>query len=695
VEWKRVAVAIAALCVVGSTIVATPTRALAAPDANNPIVVENQQPGTSAWQLGTLVSDDATSQIKAYASATSVGQGQNIDLFVTVNPAQTYTMDFYRLGWYGGLGGRLRLHVGPLDGVQQPPCPVDGVTGLIACSWAASYTLSVPDDWTSGIYVVLLRNAAGYENYATFVVRDGRPAALLVQQSVTTYQAYNNWPDDGVTGKSLYGFNSYGANTVSGGTRAVKVSFDRPYTGDGDGLYLYEIPFIRWMEQSGYDLTYSTDLDTHQTGGALRNYKGFISLGHDEYWSKQMFDAVQSARDAGVNLAFFGADPAYWQVRFENSDRVMVCYKDPGIDPVQGATTTVNFRDPPVSRPEQTLVGVQFTAEVNFDLNVPYVVTNSSHWIYAGTGFKDGDSVPGLVGYEMDRLMSNYAPPPGTNRTLLSHSPFTVTFTGQPDYANSSIYQAPSGAWVFAAGTMSWTWGLDNFYRGVADARIQRTTANLLDAFVNGAPTVDHLAVSGPASATAGQSFNVTVSAVNAQGNTVPSYSGRVHFTSSDTSSGVVLPADATLTNGTGSFPVTLTKAGAQTVTATDTASATITGRASIAIGPAAAANLGLVAPTSAKATQPFNVTVTLTDRFGNVATGYRGTVHFTSTDPLATLPANYAFSAADAGVHTFAVTLVTPTVLPLLAKQTITVTDTANATLRATSAPITVNALP
>jgi N,N-dimethylformamidase beta subunit-like protein len=691
---KWIVVAITALCLIVSNIAAAPTRALAAPDPENPVAVENQQPGTTAWQLGGSISDDVNGQIKGYGSATSVGQGQSITFRVTVNPAQPYTIDFYRIGWYGGLGGRLRLHVGPLDGVQQPPCPVDSITGLIACSWAASYTLSVPNDWTSGIYLAVLTNAAGYQNHVPFVVRDGRPADFLYQQAITTDQAYNNWPDDGVTGKSLYSFNSSPSLTVSGEKRAVKVSFDRPYSYGGAGhLFQGEINLVRWLERSGYDVTYSTDLDTHQTGGALRNYKGFISAGHDEYWSKQMYDAVQAARDAGVNLAFTGANAAYWQVRFENSDRVMVCYKSAALDPVQGPTMTVNFRDAQVNRAEQGLIGVQFTADLPAGQNVGYVVTNSSHWIYAGTGFKDGDVVPGIVGYEMDRFMSNYPAPPGTNRTLLSHSPFVVF--GQSDYANSSIYQAPSGAWVFATGTLSWNWGLDNFYYNVADARIQRTTANLLDAFVNGAPTVDHLAVSGPASATAGQSFNVTVSAVNAQGNTVPSYSGRVHFTSSDTSSGVVLPADATLTNGTGSFPVTLTKAGAQTVTATDTASVTITGRASIAIGPAAAANLGLVAPTSAKATQPFNVTVTLTDRFGNVATGYRGTVHFTSTDPLATLPANYAFSAADAGVHTFAVTLVTPTVLPLLAKQTITVTDTANATLRATSAPITVNALP
>src|SRR5213594_4856290 len=185
--------------------------------ADNPIVLENQQPGSTGW-LWSPGGDDATGQIKGYASATSVNQNENITLYVTVNPAQTYTIDFFRMGWYGGLGGRLLFHVGPLDGVQQSACVPDPTTGLIACTWVPSYTLTIPSDWTSGIYLALLTNSAGYQNYVMFVVRDGRPAPFLYQQSVITDQAYNNYPDDGRTGKSLYFFNSYGANTVSGQT---------------------------------------------------------------------------------------------------------------------------------------------------------------------------------------------------------------------------------------------------------------------------------------------------------------------------------------------------------------------------------------------------------------------------------------------------------------------------------------------
>src|SRR5438034_2695192 len=168
-------------------------------------------------------------------------------------------------------------------------------------------------------------------------------------RSVNTYQAYNSWG-----GRSLYS-----------SPRAYKVSFDRPYQDDGTGdfLFLGENNFVRWMEKSGYDVTYSTTVDTHTNGGLLLNYRGLLAAGHNEYWSRPMYDAAVAARDAGVNLAFLGANPVYWQVRFEPSssglpNRVMVCYKDATLDPITDTSLkTVNWRDPLLNRPEQTLVG--------------------------------------------------------------------------------------------------------------------------------------------------------------------------------------------------------------------------------------------------------------------------------------------------------------------------------------------------
>src|SRR5439155_8943465 len=107
--------------------------------ADNPVVTENQQAGSAGWNL-TRTADDVNGQIKGYASLTSVLQGSTINFSISVNPAQTYTIDVYRIGYYGGLGGRLRLHDGPLNGTTQPACVPDSTTGLIACDWPANYT---------------------------------------------------------------------------------------------------------------------------------------------------------------------------------------------------------------------------------------------------------------------------------------------------------------------------------------------------------------------------------------------------------------------------------------------------------------------------------------------------------------------------------------------------------------------------
>lgn len=493
----------AVLCAVaalGAAVLVTPPAAA----ADNPTVVENQQPGTTSWQTGRagfLVSDDRTGQVKGYASATSVNRGQSIDLKVSVNPAQSFTIDVYRMGWYGGTGGRLMAHIGPVAGTRQPACTSNTTTGMIDCAWSTSHRLAVPSTWTSGVYLALLTNSQKYQNYVTFVVRDdGRVADFLFQQSVTTYQAYNNYPDDGTTGKSLYEFNSRGSTVSATGTvRAAKVSFDRPYAdGHGSGQFggfagNWERYYIGWLEQSGYDVTYSTNLDTHVSGARLLTVEGFLSVGHDEYWSKPMVDAATAARDAGVGLGFFGSNTAYWQVRFEPSvrgtdNRVMVCYKNASRDPVKDATATVQWRSPPVNQPEQRLVGVQYTAHLrNEGAGAAYVVSSSSHWVWAGTGFVNGDRVSGILGYETDRLMSEFPRPTTSNQTLLSNSP-VIDSAGRSDVANSSIYQAPSGAWVFASGTNNWSYGLGK--PGVTDVRIQRATRNVLDRFISApAPT--------------------------------------------------------------------------------------------------------------------------------------------------------------------------------------------------------------
>jgi hypothetical protein len=493
-----------------------PASAKASAPGANPIITENGLTGTTAWRLTLNPSDDGAKQIKGYASVTSVNLGDTITLFVTVNPAQTFTLDVYRIGYYQGLGGRLVMH-DSVSGITQPDCSLDAATGLVSCSsWSASYQLPIPTTWTTGIYLVKLTNSQQYQNYVTFVVRDDTStSALLYQQSVTTYQAYNNYPNDvpngatlPTTGKSLYEYNSSSTTTGAGTTRAVKVSFDRPYSNDdGAGDFLdWEMYFVRWMEQNGFDVSYCTDIDTHTTPAMLTKHAGFLSVGHDEYWSKSMYDGVTSALGAGVGLGFFGANGVYWQIRLDPNaagvaSRIQVCYKDATKDPVSGPTTTVLWRSAALNRPEQQLLGNMFVAQQpNGAAAAPFVVTNSSNWVYQGTGVSDGDSIPGIVGYECDKSQTAYPLPvavPGTY-TLLSDSPFTSALTspdgsGQnlSEHCNAVVYQAGSGAWVFNAGSIEWSWGLYNYGRRTsADPRIQGMTANVLNALSAGAVAI-------------------------------------------------------------------------------------------------------------------------------------------------------------------------------------------------------------
>jgi hypothetical protein len=441
-------------------------------------VAENQKPGTPDWD----VTDPAEArEIEGYASKTSVNGGEAIDLFVHTTAAR-YTIDVFRMGWYGGAGAR-RV-AGPIErpGIAQEMPAADPATGLVECAWRDPYRLDTRDAtgaWTTGVYLArltMMPNARGRgarkQSFIVFVVRDDERAAPIVfQSSVTTFAAYNNWG-----GRSLYGFNS-------GNAPARKVSFDRPYAsnpygvrldGASDFLRRWEYNAVRFFEREGYDLAYVTDVDTHQRAIAAAA-RIFLSVGHDEYWSWQMREHVEAARDRGVHLAFLGAGACFWQIRFEpgargEPDRTIVAYKEAAGDldplaiddqPQNNRLITGRWRDRPTGRPEERLIGVMYAADpVDADIIVSY----ASHWVYAGTGLRDGDALPGLLGYEVD---ASYGGGPASLERL-AHSPFGDRGSGaektrQTSYSDMAIHTAGSGALVFATGSMHWNWGLDGY----------------------------------------------------------------------------------------------------------------------------------------------------------------------------------------------------------------------------------------
>jgi uncharacterized membrane protein len=477
--------------------------------AGTVIQTENAKPGTTDWQI----TNPATNrEIEGYASLTSVPRGGQISFFVnTTDPV--FQIEIFRMGWYGGLGGRRMTQPVQLAGTRQVIPQPDPTTGLVECNWINPYVFTIPNntsdpsDWASGVYLAKLTGlTSGKQRYIIFVVRDDvRPSNYFFQSSVNTYQAYNNWG-----GKSLYSFNSTNG-------QAQKVSFNRPYDrsdtgitagtygvadGSGEFLHSWEYNMVRFLEREGYDVAYCTDVDTHENPNLILSHKVFLVVGHDEYWSWQMRSNVIAARDRGVSLAFFSGNTMFWQIRYEPStvnaapDHTIVAYKELAttLDPLyldgnpsNDYLVTVQWRQAPVSLPEDAIIGVMYgSGPVQGDL----VVVNAAHPAFANTGLQNGSVLPGLLGYEVDRMFGN-AP---ASTQLLMHSQY-LDSGGLTFFSDMTIYTAASGATVFAAGTIQWVWGLDDYNAPALrpswlNPAMQQVTRNLLAILIGDMPPV-------------------------------------------------------------------------------------------------------------------------------------------------------------------------------------------------------------
>ncbi|MEU1623803.1 N,N-dimethylformamidase beta subunit family domain-containing protein [Streptomyces sp. NPDC020096] len=453
---------------------------LAAIDAIDPLDGERvpTQRSVRRHLSGPRNADDVRLQIKGFASSGSVVPGGSVDFHITVDPPQQFSVDVYRIGHYGG-DGAAHITTSPrLSGIVQPPPLAAGRT--VSCHhWWLSWRLQIPTYWNTGAYVAVLTTADGYRSHIPFTVRDGRPADLLLVLPDITWQAYNLYPEDGRTGASLYHAWDEEGRLLGEEAAAVTVSFDRPYAGAGLPLHVgHAYDFIRWAERYGYDLAYADTRDLHAGRIDPGRYRGLVFPGHDEYWSVDMRRAVERARGRGTSLVFLSANTMYWQIELGPSpatapDRLLTCRKrrrDPG-DP-RGRTAL--WRD--MGEPEQQLLGVQYAGRVPDPS--PLVVRNANHWLWQATGAEEGDELPGLVAGEADRYFPRTALPEYTDRILLAHSPYEDT-QGMRVHQESSLYRAPSGAYVFASGTFAWSPALDR--PGHVDPRVQRATANLLD----------------------------------------------------------------------------------------------------------------------------------------------------------------------------------------------------------------------
>jgi hypothetical protein len=383
----------------------------------------------------------------------------------------------------------------------------DAVTGLVMCRSDVDgpvWTLQVPASWPSSLYRATFAAAgeppridSGGDDEAWFVVRPVTPAApILVSVPFATWQAYNR---AGVASEGLY----YAEEP----TRATAVTFDRP--GGGPPPERWEEPLLRWLRAARYPVEFCSSLDLHLDPSALDTHRVLVVCAHDEYWTWEQRDAVEGFVRRGGNLAVFGANTAWWQMRLEDGGRTMICHRDATTDPmaaVDPGRVTVEWGSAPVNRPENAMTGVSFRRGAGAWGDGMAVIGQESftarfaeHWVFDGTGLSDGDKFgQGTLGYETDAAdtVEVDGVPRATGRDGTPPS-FVVLATadlrhwrryGQGGAATMGVFDLGAGT-VFTAATVNWG-------KGLSDPVVDRITRNVLDRFTAG--PADGWSVIGP-----------------------------------------------------------------------------------------------------------------------------------------------------------------------------------------------------
>jgi hypothetical protein len=388
----------------------------------------------------------------AYALTTSVVQGGQLTCRIQ-----------------DGAGAAVTVH----DAVDGREVARDRVAG-------SRWQLDVPAHWRSSLYYASF--GPGPDCEAHFVVRAARPTApILLSVPFATWQAYNRFD---VQGEGLYAAESP--------DRAVRVSFDRP--GGGPPTERWEHGLMAWLRANAVDADYCSNLDLHDGVEVLSGYRLLVVNGHDEYWTKEMRDTVETFTRRGGNVAFFASNTAWWQIRLEDDKRTMVCYRDALADPmstVDPERVTVEWSSAPVNRPENTMTGLSFRRGAGaWGPAMPlmrresYTARFTDHWVFDGTGLADGDLFGrGCLGYETDAadVEERDGVPRATGRDGTPPS-FVVLATadlshwaryGQGGAATMGIFTSGAGT-VFNTGTLNWGGALD-------DPVVDRITRNVLD----------------------------------------------------------------------------------------------------------------------------------------------------------------------------------------------------------------------
>jgi len=458
----------------------------ASPASSRRRTMENSLPGDPHWDISHLGGPDA---MMGYAGQASVLPGEQITLYASTT-SRSFTVSAFRMGWYRGDLARLVWHSGTVRGHRQRKPDLIKPTNTVEARWGPSLSIAT-HDWPEGSYLLRLDSADGPQRFVPVTVRSASTSGkIVIKNAVETWQAYNTWG-----GYDLY--NGPGG-IADYNNRSLAVSLDRPYDRQGAFMFLYhERKLIELAEHLGLPLAYVTSMDIDADRHLLDGASALLSPGHDEYWTPPERAHVTAARDAGVNLAFLGANCMFRRTRLASTRlgprRLVICYKTSYLqDPMYGkdnALVTSDWREPPHPDPESSLTGTLYESN---PVSAPLVVASPDAWMFAGTGVRKGTRFRGLVGIEYDRV--NPGAPVERPIEILSHSPLTCR--GVNSYSDSAYYTHHGGAGVFNAGTMRWVASFGRPYRFGLDRHTgdftRKVTTNLLRAFGDGPAAAKH-----------------------------------------------------------------------------------------------------------------------------------------------------------------------------------------------------------
>jgi hypothetical protein len=457
--------------------------------------------------------------LDGYAWPPSVAQGDTLGLYVSCD-APAFDIEIVR----EGAATVSYLVIPGLPGVLQAVPD----SAWLGAGWSQTCAVAIPPEWPSGVYYARLLAPGISVRHAVFVVREDAPgstARILLQNSFATWHAYDAWG-----GKCLY-------DTLStDGQRAHAVSFLRPYSrNQGRGLFpMWEQLIVRWLESQGYAVEYCIDWDTAQDPTLHSSYDLLLIAGHDEYWSYAQRATVEARLAAGGNLAIFGGNCCWWQVRYSPGMDQVVCYKDAALDPLRGVAdslVTVHWRDPPVNRPENPMTGPSLANGGGPTGSGGYVVERADHWLFEGTGVSNGEefgTAQQVVGVEVDgalfQRIAGVPVPTGVDGTPLS---FEIVATAPATLGNATMGVFDEGAQVFNAASINWASGV------ASDSVTQRVCENVLGRLVSGNPfladsgdvSLEDVTWSSPGSTV---SFTLTFRNTNPQARSRGVY-GRLH----------------------------------------------------------------------------------------------------------------------------------------------------------------------